>query len=192
DATAISGEQLAGPALGGSANDLLMRFDRPITSLALTSDDAVETANTIRLIALTPTTEVDRYTILALAEALDDAVSAPANLLAVAPSDAFSIALFEIRNQQEAFDDLTFTFADTGPGGGGGGGGAGGGGGGGAGGGGSGGGGAGGGGVIVDPPPPIVITTVPEPASLVMFAGMLGAATAARRAMRSAEAPRRG
>ncbi|MBL8698351.1 MAG: hypothetical protein JNK67_08260 [Alphaproteobacteria bacterium] len=158
DATAISGEQLAGPALGGSSNDLLMSFAAPLASLAVTSDDAVETANTIRLIALAETATAGRYRVVDFVEALDDAVASPANRLALAPSENFSIALFEIRTQQEAFDDLTFTFAGGDP--------------------------------VVDPPPPpppppVGVAEIPEPGGLALFAGMLGAATAARRMARA-------
>lgn len=160
DATAISGEQLAGPALGGSSNDLLMRFASPLATLALTSDDAVETGNTIRLIALAETTTAGRYRVIDFVEALDDAIAAPANRLALAPSETFSLALFEIRTQQEGFDDLTFTLADSGPI------------------------------VIdpPPPPPPIVVepTAVTAPSSLVMLAGALGSVAAARRQQRPA------
>lgn len=158
DATAISGEQLAGPALGGTSNDLLMRFASPLTTLALTSDDAVETPNTIRLIALAETTTAGRYRVVDFVEALDDAIAAPGNRLALAPSETFSFALFEIRTQQEGFDDLTFTLADSGPI------------------------------VIDPPPPPIVIepTAVTAPSSLVMLAGALGSVAAARRQLRPA------
>lgn len=161
DATAISGEQLAGPALGGTSNDLLMRFTAPVASLALTSDDAVETANTIRLIALAETTTAGRYRVVDMVEAQDDAVEAPANRLALAPAEAFSFALFEVTRQQEGFDDLTFAFAGGPP--------------------------------VVDPPPvveppPVATAEIPEPGSLALLAGMLGAVTAARRSGRGGAA----
>lgn len=116
DATAISGQQGAGPAQGGAYNDLLMRFDRPVASVALTSDDAVETANPIRLIALAATDAADRFRVIDFVDAMDDAVAAPANLLSLAPSESFSFALFEVRSQQEGFDDLSFVFAAAPPG----------------------------------------------------------------------------
>lgn len=167
DASAISGEQLAGPSLGGTANDLLMRFTAPLATIALTSDDMIETANPIRLIALAETETVDRYRVIDFVEALDDATSAPANLLALAPSESFTLALFEVRTQQEAFDDLSFTFAAVAPP------------------------------APVAPPTVVVPPSIPapptgtaitisEPSSLVLTAGVLGAVAAARRQARPA------
>jgi hypothetical protein len=159
DASAISGEQLAGPSLGGTANDLLMRFSAPLATISLTSDDLFETANPIRLIALAETGTVDRYRVVDFVEAQDDATSPPANLLALTPSESFTLALFEVRSQQEAFDDLTFTFASSAPP------------------------------PIVTPPPapapPLAdAPAVPEPSSLALMAGMVGMAGAARRQAR--------
>ncbi len=162
DASAISGEQLAGPALGGTANDLLMSFDQALASISLVSDDTVETANPIRLIALATTTTAGRYRVIDFIEAPDDAIAAPANLLALAPSENFGLALFEVRTQQEAFDDLTFTLAAGGPV------------------------------IVDPPPvvvppdvPPIIgATAVPEPASLMLLASAIGATAAARRSVR--------
>ncbi|MFO0294022.1 MAG: hypothetical protein ACK51F_11855 [Rhodospirillales bacterium] len=115
DASAISGRQGAGPAQGGGYNDLLMRFDRPLRSLSLTSDDMVETPNPLRLIALAATETTDRFRVVDFVEAFDDAIAAPGNLLALAPSASFDFALFEVRNQQEGFDDLSFAFAAVDP-----------------------------------------------------------------------------
>lgn len=160
DASAISGQQGAGPAQGGAYNDLLMQFDRPLRSLALTSDDMVETPHSIRLIALAETGTADRFRVVDYMEALDDAVAAPANLLSLAPVEAFDLALFEVRAQQEAFDDLAFVFAAAVPGPG------------------------------DDTPaqqrpdaPPAAPggMDVPAPSSLAMLAGMLGGAAASRR-----------
>jgi len=164
DASAISGEQLAGPALGGTANDLLMSFDQALAKISLISDDTVETANPIRLIALAATTTAGRYRVIDFIEAQDDAVSAPANLLALAPSESFTLALFEVRTQQEAFDDLTFTLAASGPV------------------------------IVDPPPvvlppdaPPVIgATPVPEPASYMLLASAIGATAAARRSARVA------
>lgn len=165
DASAISGEQLAGPSLGGTSNDLLMVFRDPIATLSLTSDDLVETGNPIRLIALAATATADRYRVIDFVEAQDDAVSPPANLLALAPSEAFTFALFEIRTQQEAFDDLTFTFASTvpidDP-------------------------------PVVVPPVVTPPVGVPSPSSLALFAGVLGGVAAARRQVRAVAMVRRG
>jgi len=110
DASAISGAQGAGPAQGGAYNDLLMIFDRPLASLALTTDDLVETPNPLRLIALAPTDADDVFEVLDFVEGQDDAVAAPANRLALSSTDGFAFALFEVRSQQEGFDDLAFAF----------------------------------------------------------------------------------
>ncbi len=167
DASAISGGQLAGPSLGGTANDLLMHFDAPLAALSLTTDDMVETANPIRLIALAETPTIDRYRVVDFVEGMDDATSAPANLLALTPSESFTLALFEVRNQQEAFDDLTFTYAAVQPP-----------------------------PIVVPPPSPPTTSgpaapTIPEPSTLVLAAGALGAVAATRRRMRPAGADMR-
>jgi len=175
DASAISGDQLIGPSLGGSSNDLLMSFSQPQTAVSLTSDDMVETPNPIRLIALAATTTPDRYRVIDFVDAQDDAVGAPANLLALAPSESFTLALFEVRSQQEGFDDLSFTFVAVPP--------------------------------IVVPPdtvppvvvPPVVVPPVPDavvsipaPSSLLLLAGAMGSAAAARRHTRGFLRLRRG
>jgi hypothetical protein len=110
DVSAISGAQGAGPAQGGAYNDLLMMFDRPLASLALTTDDLVETPHPLRLIALAPTDADDMFEVLDFVDAQDDAVAAPANRLALSGTDGFAFALFEVRSQQEGFDDLAFAF----------------------------------------------------------------------------------
>ena len=117
DAGAISGWQSAGPALGGGYNDLLMEFAAPLSGIVLTSDDMVEAPNPIRLVALAATDLPDRFRVVDFVEAMDDAVEAPANRLSLAPPEPFSLALFEVRQQQEAFDDLAFAFAPADPGG---------------------------------------------------------------------------
>ena len=61
DASANWGEQFVGPSLGGKANDLLVSFEQPLVSIPLTSDDTVETAKPIRLIALAATATAGRY-----------------------------------------------------------------------------------------------------------------------------------
>jgi hypothetical protein len=131
----------------------------------VTSDDLVETANPIRLIALAPTTTADRYRVVDFVEAQDDAVSAPGNLLALSPSESFTLALFEVRTQQEAFDNLTFTLAsaepiDEPP--------------------------------PVDPPVVQPPTAVPAPSSMMLLAGALGSVAAARRQARAVARIRRG
>lgn len=115
DASAISGLQAASPALGGGYNDLLMEFAAPLASIALVTDDMIEAPNPIRLLALAATSVADRFRVVDFAEAMDDAVEAPANRMALEPAEAFSYALFEVRQQQEGFDDLAFAFAPANP-----------------------------------------------------------------------------
>lgn len=115
DASAISGQQAASPALGGGYNDLLMEFAAPLASISLATDDMVEAPNPIRLLALAATTVADRFRVVDFVEAMNDATDAPANRMALAPAEPFSFALFEVRQQQEGFDDLVFAFAPANP-----------------------------------------------------------------------------
>jgi hypothetical protein len=115
DASAVSGQQAASPALGGGYNDLLMEFATPLASIALATDDMVEAPNPVRLLALAATAVADRFRVVDFAEAMDDATEAPANRMALEPAEAFAFALFEVRQQQEGFDDLAFAFAPANP-----------------------------------------------------------------------------
>ncbi|MBM3479253.1 MAG: hypothetical protein FJX69_08555 [Alphaproteobacteria bacterium] len=115
DAPAISGQQAASPALGGGYNDLLMEFAASLASISLAIDDMVEAPNPIRLLALAATTVADRFRVVDFVEAMDDAIEAPANRIALEPVEPFSLALFEARQQQEGFDDLVFAFAPANP-----------------------------------------------------------------------------
>jgi hypothetical protein len=112
-------------------------------------------------VALAATAESDRFQVVDYVDATDDAVTAPAHLLALAPAESFSFALFEVRAQQEAFDDLGFAFASATP--------------------------APtapaqqpGSGTTPAPSRPGG-TDIPSPSSLAMLAGMLGGVAAARR-----------
>jgi hypothetical protein len=115
DASAISGQQAASPALGGGYNDLLMEFATPLSSIVLATDDMVEAPNPVRLLALAATAAADRFRVVDVAEAMDDATEAPANRMALEPAEAFAFAFFEVRQQQEGFDDLAFAFAPANP-----------------------------------------------------------------------------
>lgn len=105
---AFSADQFAGPEPGGGANDLLMQFSTPITRVSVVSDQTVEGADTIRLIALR-SLGGGTFEVLGFAAGLDNAIGLPSSLLAVdlGPT-SFSYALFEITTEQEGFDDLRF------------------------------------------------------------------------------------
>jgi hypothetical protein len=115
---AISKPNIVIPRGGGPASDLLMVFTAPVTSVSVTSDNYVldpgpppfpESAEVIRLLALGATADPNQFTVLAVDEKLDDAVSPPDNLLSVNLGDTpFPFALLEITTEQEGFDDLTF------------------------------------------------------------------------------------
>jgi RHS repeat-associated protein len=98
-------------ANGGGSNDALISFEKPISSISLTSDDfQFDAKDIIRLIALSPTENPNKFTIVAFDEASDDAVTAPDNLLAInLGGSTFSHVIFQTTTEQEAFDDLTFT-----------------------------------------------------------------------------------
>jgi hypothetical protein len=107
NANAISGDQLIRADFGGPANDLLMAFAAPVSSVSLITDDFAETPDTVRLIALSDLGG-GTFEVLAFDATLDDAVSGPANVLSVSLPGGFSYALFEVTTEGEGFDDLTF------------------------------------------------------------------------------------
>ncbi len=73
-----------GVAHGGGFNDVLFSFTTPVTSVSVTSDDSPgEAADIIRLLALAPTGSPNQFTVLAIDSKLDNADSAPGNLLSV-------------------------------------------------------------------------------------------------------------
>jgi hypothetical protein len=96
----------------GTADDLLMSFATPVTSLQLTTDDAnpdAGGADVVRLLALESTGNPSEYRVLASVSGLDDAISSPGNLLSVNLSGTpFSFALFQATTEPEGFDNLTF------------------------------------------------------------------------------------
>lgn len=102
-------------ALGVGLNDLLMSFTTPVTSVSVRTDHfSPETPEIVRLLALAPTGNPNEYTILAIAQGQDDAVSAPADTLSVSLGGTpFSFALFQTTTEAEGFDDLTFAPAAT-------------------------------------------------------------------------------
>jgi hypothetical protein len=116
DAPSISPPNFAiGAQVLGPANDVLLSFSTPVTSVQLTTDDAfpeIHGGNLVRLLALASTSAPFQYQVLALAEALDNATCAPGNLLSVSlGGEPFSFALFQVTTEAEGFDDLAFVTA---------------------------------------------------------------------------------
>ena len=105
---AFSGDQFAGPALGGGANDLLMQFASPTTFASVVSDQTVESSQTIRLIALKDLGG-GAFEVIDFDEGSDAALGLPDSLLQVGGGSTFTFALFEVTTEQEGFDDLRFS-----------------------------------------------------------------------------------
>ena len=97
--------------LGSGTRDVLFIFTKPVTSVSLTSDKfSPETPDVIRLGAFQATSTPNQFTLLGFDQKLDNAVSAPANLLSISlGGQSFSYAVFQINTESEGFDDLTFT-----------------------------------------------------------------------------------
>lgn len=110
NANAVSGTSFAA-ATGGGDREVLMSFSSPISSLFLHTDDAGESAQTVRLLALA-LTGVDQYEVLLLDFGDDNATTSPANELFVS-GVSFSYALFQTVGEQEGFDDVTFDLQVT-------------------------------------------------------------------------------
>jgi hypothetical protein len=106
---AFSGDQFAGPALGGGANDLLMQFASPTAFVSVVSDQtAGESSQIIRLIALQDLGG-GMFQVIDFDEGSDAALGLPASLLQVGAASTFTFALFEVTTEQEGFDDLRFS-----------------------------------------------------------------------------------
>ena len=111
---AISNPNLAFAIPNG---DLLMTFTEPVTHVSVTTDEySPESGETVRLISLEPTGNPNEFTVLQFDEGLDDATTAPDNLLSLSSVTPFSFVIFqtiEINGlvELEGFDNLTFTKA---------------------------------------------------------------------------------
>jgi len=105
---AFSGDQFAGPALGGGANDLLMQFAAPTTFASVVSDQTAESSQTIRLIALKDLGG-GTFEVIDFDEGSDAVLGLPDSLLQVGAASIFTFALFEVTTEQEGFDDLRFS-----------------------------------------------------------------------------------
>lgn len=96
-------------AFGGGMNDVLMSFSTPISAISVNSDAAPgEAPDVIRLIAVAPTGNPNEFQLIAVAEALDNAITAPGNLLSLSGLAPFSFAIFQTTTEQEGFDNLNF------------------------------------------------------------------------------------
>jgi len=90
-------------------NDVLMRFASPVDSIRLVTDQSVgETPDLVRLIALAPAGP-NTFVVTAINTGLDNAMTSPANVLAVAPPNPVSFALFQVTTEAEGFDNLIYT-----------------------------------------------------------------------------------
>jgi len=86
-----------------------MSFAAPIFSIQITTDDASETGELIRLLALEPTENPWEFTVIGISEGMDSATSNPANQLSIdLGTKSFSYALFQVTTESEGFDNLTF------------------------------------------------------------------------------------
>lgn len=94
-------------ATNGGFFDVLMSFSATVTSISLQTDDALEGAvDVVRLLGLTQI-GINQFQVTAIAEGLDNATSAPGNLLSL-PSVSITHAIFQATTEQEGFDNLTF------------------------------------------------------------------------------------
>ena len=98
-------------ATNGGLNDLLIAFTTPITSLQLQTDDSPESPQEVRLLALRNIGT--GFEVVGVASGLDNAVSAPGNVLQVDFGGVpFNFALFQTTTEQEGIDNLTFDEVD--------------------------------------------------------------------------------
>lgn len=103
----------ASGAFFGIADDLLMTFSGPVSTVSLTTDAANPDgggADIVRLMALEATGNPGEFRVLDVVEAFDDEIAPPGNLLTVTNGGvAFRHALFQTTTEPEGFDDLNFT-----------------------------------------------------------------------------------
>ena len=91
-----------------ASDELLIQFSTPQRFVSVQTDDAPgEVPDVVRLLALRHLGG-NSFEILAVDSGLDNATSAPDNVLSVTASEAFSFALIESTTELEAFDNLTF------------------------------------------------------------------------------------
>jgi hypothetical protein len=110
NANSISSPNFAAASgvFSGNPNDLLMRFSAPVKSVRVVTDDAVETPNIVRLLALEPTGLPGQFVVKGIDTGLDNATSAPNNVLAVSANSPFSFALFQVTTEAEGIDNVRF------------------------------------------------------------------------------------
>jgi hypothetical protein len=90
-------------------NDVIMRFTQPVDSVRLVTDRTPgEAPDLVRLVALVPHGP-NQFVITAIDTGVDNATTAPANVLAVTPPNPVSFALFQVTTEAEGFDNLRYT-----------------------------------------------------------------------------------
>jgi hypothetical protein len=96
---------------GGGPNDVLMTFSSPVTSVQVVTDDAVETPDVVRLVALAPAGQ-GSFLVVKVASKLDHATAPPGNVLSLdLQGKPVSFVLFQTTDEAEGFDNLVFTRA---------------------------------------------------------------------------------
>jgi PEP-CTERM motif-containing protein len=100
--------RLVNGSLVFASDDLLIRFAQTQTFVSVQTDDAPnEVPDVVRLLALRALGG-NQFEVVAIDSGLDDAVSAPDNILSVFAPGGFSHVLIESTTELEGFDNLTF------------------------------------------------------------------------------------
>jgi hypothetical protein len=109
---AISSPNFVIPVGGGPEGCVLMRFSAPVVRIQLTTDRfRNENRDVVRLYALKTEPGRQLFSILAVSEGADDALTEPDNHLQVKSSAPFQFALFQCTTEREGFDDLEIEWA---------------------------------------------------------------------------------
>jgi hypothetical protein len=105
---AISAPNFVIPFGGGPKGCVVMKFTSPVTRARLTTDCFPDEArDVVRLYALKRESG-RQFSIVAVAEGFDDALTGPDNRLEVQSKTPFHYALFQCTTEREGFDDLEF------------------------------------------------------------------------------------
>lgn len=109
---AISPPNFVIPVGGGPQGCVLMKFSAPVVRVRVTTDRyRDETRDMVRLYALQPEQALQRFSVLAVTEGADDALTEPENQLQVQAATPFQYALFQCTTEREGFDDLEIEWA---------------------------------------------------------------------------------
>jgi hypothetical protein len=111
-----NGSAISNPNFGAASgvftqgsNDLLMTFSAPVDSVSVVTDDAVETPDTVRLLALRPNGS-GGFVITAIKSGADNAVSAPSNVLTLdLTGKATQFVLFQVTTEAEGIDNVRWS-----------------------------------------------------------------------------------